>query len=193
MNSHTQRYISKELIHLVGRSHLDNNNEQYETLKNILHDKLLKTHEKLNEFGNLKINVNEKISENKMYEGQVVCFCDIPTSELSIHTAKYGSFGLSFNKEYIIGKGGCPVLYIPQQSMVRSDLKEEFVPTSTTSCEQKRRQLSEKHNIDELYDHIDRATYYDQMMVKYHDLLGLSGEVDDDIHKIRQKMDVYGF
>ena len=51
-----------------------------------------------------------------------LCFCDIPIAELSIHVKKYSCFGLSFSKQFIIGKGGKPVLYIPKQIAVDLDI-----------------------------------------------------------------------
>ena len=55
------------------------------------------------------------------------CFCDIPVEDLKIHVKKYSRFGLAFDKNLIVNKGGAPVNYIPNKSKVREliDLTQE--------------------------------------------------------------------
>ena len=48
----------------------------------------------------------------------MVCFCDIPDSDLAIHVNKYSRFGLAFKKEFLIAKGACPVFYVANESPV---------------------------------------------------------------------------
>lgn len=60
---------------------------------------------------------SENLSSNKRYLADVVCFCDIPINLLGIHMAKYGEFGLSFTKEFMVRQGASPVFYIEQNSM----------------------------------------------------------------------------
>ena len=43
----------------------------------------------------------------------VTCFCDIPFDQLAIHVAKYGRFGVSFDKRLLVRYGARPVLYVP--------------------------------------------------------------------------------
>jgi hypothetical protein len=47
---------------------------------------------------------------------QVICFCDIPVTDLGIHMNKYSRFGLSFLKPFLVGKGANPVLYVANNS-----------------------------------------------------------------------------
>jgi hypothetical protein len=47
---------------------------------------------------------------------RVVCFCDILVGDLEIHMSKYGRFGLSFLKRFLIAKGANPVLYVAKKS-----------------------------------------------------------------------------
>jgi hypothetical protein len=47
---------------------------------------------------------------------QVVCFCDIPVTDLEIHMKKYSRFGLSFLKPFLVSKGANPVLYVAKNS-----------------------------------------------------------------------------
>lgn len=49
-------------------------------------------------------------------DARVVCFCDIPVTDLSLHMNKYSRFGLSFLKPFLISKGANPVLYVANNS-----------------------------------------------------------------------------
>lgn len=113
-----QRYVSKELTHFVGRA-LGDPEEQYALLVQILASGEL-THPPHNPAisGNLQIESSPKFSEGELYSPQVVCFCDIPVDDLSIHTPKYSRFGLSFRKDFLIDKGANPVFYVSQNTMV---------------------------------------------------------------------------
>jgi hypothetical protein len=53
------------------------------------------------------------LSGNDRYVPEMICFADIPAETLSIHTAKYGRFGLAFRKSFLIPKGARPVCYVP--------------------------------------------------------------------------------
>lgn len=115
-----QRYISNELTHFVGRKKLSDYCEQYEILCKILKDREIRPKKR---DSNLSVpiikrntNPNVKLSSNKKYLPEVVCFCDIPLDDLKIHSEKYGVFGLSFTKDFIVGKGGVPVHYIPREA-----------------------------------------------------------------------------
>ncbi len=119
MSDPTQRYISDELTHFIGRG--CDREGQYALLKKILCSGWL-THVPHNPMirGNLQININAKISENEMYQPQIVCFCDIPIQDLAIHMRKYSSFGIGFVKDFIVKAGGSPVYYIPRDGAVLS-------------------------------------------------------------------------
>ena len=109
-----QRYISKELFHFAGRG--KSIQEQYNILKLILNGKKLGKGEK----DQIKISsdYSKSISSNNVYVSDMVCFCDIPLSDLKIHMNKYSSFGLSFSKIYLLTKGASPVWYISKNSIV---------------------------------------------------------------------------
>ena len=113
-----QRYVSSELSHFVGRS-FKTKEEKYGLLKNILDSGWL-THppHTPNISGNLIVDSKAKLSENEMFNPQVVCFCDIPVADLEIHCRKYSRFGLTFDKDKLIGKGASPVHYIPESAQV---------------------------------------------------------------------------
>lgn len=107
-----QRYVSPELTHFVGKELPEEN--QYQLLVSILVSGWL-MHRPFNPgiAGNIRINTMEPASENKMYNPQVVCFCDIPSGQdLEIHMRKYSRFGIAFAKPYLIARGANPVFYV---------------------------------------------------------------------------------
>ena len=114
-----QNYISKELSHFVGRKSLGKLDVQYDLLKKILNEGRITwdpyaPHTKGVRAMGLHGNLAGDISSNTMYNPNMVCFCDIPSECLSIHTRKYGVCGLSFTKAFLAEKGAFPVFYIPK-------------------------------------------------------------------------------
>jgi hypothetical protein len=59
--------------------------------------------------GNLTVTGNALLSRNEMYAPEVVCFCDIPLSDVRIHVRKYSRFGVAFPRSFILQAGGAPV------------------------------------------------------------------------------------
>jgi len=111
----SQRYVSPDLTHFVGRS-LRTDECRYRLLGKILRGGVLKARPKprgLRAAYVLVTNTNEELSSNKAYRGSVVCFCDIPLSDLPLHMRKYRRFGLAFRKDFLLEQGALPVLYIP--------------------------------------------------------------------------------
>jgi hypothetical protein len=97
-----QRYISKELIHFIGRGLSEE--EQYLLLVDIITSGWL-THppHMLDVTPHLEVT-RGRISLNEMYKPTVVCFCDIPVTDIHIHMSKYSRFGLSFLKQFLYSK-----------------------------------------------------------------------------------------
>lgn len=88
--------------------------EQYDILKKILSNCCIG-------LGNPHLSVHrydpsKKLSSNELYDPDMVCFCDIPINDISLHMIKYSVFGLSFKKSYLITKGANPVWYISSNS-----------------------------------------------------------------------------
>jgi len=54
----------------------------------------------------------------------MVCFCDIPLSQVREHTKKYGEYAIGLSKEWAIRKKINPVLYTYQNSDIANKLKE---------------------------------------------------------------------
>ena len=124
-----QRYVSPELTHFVGKKK-STDDERY----SLLVDDILKG-------GCLKF---PPIDDSRCIEGlsgdlplvggtreldgddteaaysQRICFCDIPVTDLEIHMNKYSRFGLSFLKDFLIGKGANPVMYVAENSQALS-------------------------------------------------------------------------
>lgn len=112
-----QHYISNELTHFVGRSLLTDE-ERYSLFSQIVRSGLLKGRVD-NGKGSTMVNVdpNFDFSGNEMYNPNIVCFCDIPEDDFSIHMDKYSHFGLAFSKDMLVSQGARPVLYIPEDTL----------------------------------------------------------------------------
>ncbi|MDD2734452.1 MAG: abortive infection system antitoxin AbiGi family protein [Desulfuromonadaceae bacterium] len=162
-----QRYVSNELSHFVGRGLEEE--DQYNLLIKIIRGGWLSHPPHIPGIsGNLHIDPLAKISNNEMYSPQIVCFCDIPHADLSIHIKKYSPFGLSFNKSFIIVKGGYPVHYIPKQAKVYRPKKlstDELVEIHKTGNR-------ESWYPESMYEHVDMGTYFDGMIQEYHKFFG---------------------
>ncbi len=175
MTEVTQRYISKDLVHFVGRGLKED--EQYKLLIHIIQSGWL-THPPHNPniSGNLSVKANAKLSNNDMYLPQMICFCDIPTEDLSLHVKKYSPFGLSFSKNFISENGGNPVHYLSLKSKVRIS-KDNIEPQDRKKLDQ------EGKRIESYFDHIDCGEYFDKMIVEYHDLFNLFRKLIEDNRK----------
>lgn len=111
----TQKYIAKELTHFT---------KTYETLCAILNDRVLLGGPDIESSRRGGIEFvsmyKEDISRNAMIKVNKVCFSDIPEGQMDIHKQKYGYFGISFDKNFIVGKGGIPVHYVPLEAAINS-------------------------------------------------------------------------
>jgi hypothetical protein len=120
----TQRYVSPELTHFVGKGLSED--QQYSLLVNdILKGGCLKfppiddsrCTEGLS--GILPLVGGTRtpgVDDTEAAYSQRICFCDIPVTDLEIHMNKYSRFGLSFLKRFLIGKGANPVMYVAKNS-----------------------------------------------------------------------------
>lgn len=136
MDINKQKYVSNELTHFVGRKS-KTDEERYAVLAKILTDGQLTydpnkpRHAGISTYG-IGGSISVDFSTNEMYLPTMVCFCDIPINDLSIHMQKYGNFGISFNKDFIVKKGGRPVFYIPKRAVSRisdfQDVAQYFTP-----------------------------------------------------------------
>ena len=111
----SQQYIAKELTHFT---------KKYETLRDILKGCVLLGGSDIEESKKggtcFSFYYRRDISQNEMIEVNKVCFSDIPEGQTDIHKQKYGHFGISFDKDFIVGKGGIPVHYVPRDATINS-------------------------------------------------------------------------
>lgn len=126
MGPNEQQYVSRDLTHFVGRSSATDE-ERHELLLKILAEGELKNPaEPLGPSnfiavglaaglgGKFALRKDGKISDPEPYFTKSVCFCDIPTLQLGVHVAKYGRFGISFLKPFLIAHGARPMMYVPK-------------------------------------------------------------------------------
>jgi len=156
MGKESQRYISKELTHFIGRG--KRTNSQYKLLIKILKEGRLYNP---NVGVNLAVNLSAKISQNEMYLPQMVCFSDIPVEDLTIHKNKFSSIGIAFNKDFIVKQGGVPIHYIPAQSHVRVLLN--ITPEQSV-------EFVKPEGGEHLYKDINEGEYFDEIVKRYHKL-----------------------
>jgi len=122
-----QRYVSSELSHFVGKDKPEQ--EQYQLLLHILktgwmlHKPFDPTQPRT-----ASLDLSRPISTDRIIDYEVVCFCDIPSSDLATHIHKYSKFGLAFKKDLLIEKGACPVFYVPNDSPVPIAPDQLFAP-----------------------------------------------------------------
>src|SRR5919107_4157370 len=119
-----QRYVSPELTHFVGKDLTED--AQYSVLINhILKAGWLK-HDPTNPTPSEVLKSRQLVGggpphgDTEAMYSQVVCFCDIPVTDLQLHMNKYSRFGLSFLKPFLIAKGANPVLYVANNSPMLS-------------------------------------------------------------------------
>jgi hypothetical protein len=117
-----QKYISNELFHFIGKG--KETHEQYDILKKILSNCSIGLGNP--DFSVHRYNPGGKLSSNELYDPDMVCFCDIPINDISLHMVKYSGFGLSFKKNYLITKGANPVWYISSNSQTGPKPIDQF-------------------------------------------------------------------
>lgn len=54
----------------------------------------------------------------------MVCFCDIPLSQITEHISKYGNYAIGLTKEWALSKGISPIFYIPHDSRTNVLLRQ---------------------------------------------------------------------
>lgn len=56
----------------------------------------------------------------------MVCFCDIPLSQIAEHVEKYGKYAIGIKKDWAIEKGVTPVLYVHKNSVIPKAIVSEI-------------------------------------------------------------------
>ena len=66
----------------------------------------------------------------------MVSFCDIPISRVAEHTKLYGDYGIGMNRDWGIGKGLTPVIYLNKKSkIVRKALSKGYWRTKSNTSD----------------------------------------------------------
>ena len=153
-----QRYVSAELSHFVGRGKAEE--EQYQLLLHVLKTGWL-THAPHDPTKprTASLDFSRPISTDEVIKYQVVCFGDIPDTDLAIHVRKYSKFGLAFKRNFLIERGACPVFYVANESPVATGFV--FSPDDFLA------------RIEAAKDrgYVDRALYFDTSIRAILDLL----------------------
>lgn len=56
----------------------------------------------------------------------MVCFCDIPLSQISEHSLKYGEYAIGIKKDWAIKQGVSPILYVHDNSLILKTIFSEI-------------------------------------------------------------------
>jgi CO dehydrogenase/acetyl-CoA synthase epsilon subunit len=109
------RFISNELFHFVGRRHPKNHEGNYLNLKQVLESGRISHPPHDSDWGTTQIVVNtsKSLDSEELVVPTITCYCDIPFESLGLHLQKYGHFGISFSKDFLIQFGARPVIYVP--------------------------------------------------------------------------------
>ena len=138
-------YHSNIFWHFCGRE--KNEDEAFRILCEILNEK----HSKRSFHNSVPFEepIKDHHGENTpTWRIQYVCFADIPFAFLKNHIEMYGNVGLGFKREFIIEKGGQPVLYTPY--IKKNGKQKSAVFSISAIIEQWGRewsQVTEKHKI----------------------------------------------
>lgn len=117
------QYTSDELFHFVGHSSPDNDNANYGILKEVLKCGCISPppHDGSTGKVGLTINWDNRLETGQLIVPNVTCYADIPFEALSVHTDKYGKFGIALPRRLLTECGARPVMYIP---MWRDDWRQ---------------------------------------------------------------------
>lgn len=96
--------ISDNLIHFLGRSHIQSPSRQFEVFTSIIENGLRTS------------GITVPFPESGVVHNSVVCFTDLPLKFCDQHTSVYGKFGIGFKKSYIKNAGGNPAMYFVDHS-----------------------------------------------------------------------------
>lgn len=74
----------------------------------------------------------KRTSEDSIREWKIknlirICFTEIRLSQTQTHAERYGKLGIGFNRDFIMSKGGRPVIYIPFNAKNDSRLLEDSI------------------------------------------------------------------
>jgi hypothetical protein len=117
--------LSDDFFHLVGNLRPGQHEQNYGTLKLILDEQRIRFNEVVPGETRTSVRVipDRSLASEKLIVPTCTCYCDIPLSNLSFHAKKYGRFGLSFHRDFLIQRGARPVMYVPMRADDRSSVR----------------------------------------------------------------------
>ena len=170
----SQRYVSSELTHFVGKS-LENDEGRYNLLAKIIKSGWL-THPPHDpkqpisgDFNGLKM-----LTADGLAQRCIVCFCDIPEGDYYLHMSKYGMFGISFSKKFLVERGANPVFYVANDSILTPSLQSLQMGIYTYD---QNRERVEKASQEQRWD---RSLLFDASATLLLDLVACYGIMIDD-------------
>lgn len=120
-------YTSDQLFHFVGRASPDDDAANFETLLLVLNSGNISHRPHLPNGGMISFTVSMEghLATENLLVPTVTCYCDIPEQHLFIHMKKYGRFGISFSRAYLIREGARPVTYVPMSATGHDGIHEQ--------------------------------------------------------------------
>jgi hypothetical protein len=112
------QFLSDEYFHLVGRSAPNDDERNYGVLKLILAEGCIHRSgaNPTDPRASVMVNLEETLASGKLVDPAITCYCDIPFESIAFHAKKYGRFGVSFHRHFLIHRGARPVMYFPMRS-----------------------------------------------------------------------------
>jgi len=69
----------------------------------------------------------DSIRKKKIKNLLRICFTEIRLSQAQTHAERYGKLGIGFTRDFIMNKGGRPVIYIPYEAKADGRLLEDSI------------------------------------------------------------------
>lgn len=122
---------SRFLVHWTGKDIDDKNCP--ETEKSQMYVERVKDDLKKGLFS--KRTSEDSIREWKIKNLVRICFTEIRLSQTKVHAKSYGRLGIGFTRDFIMNKGGRPVIYIPYEPTEDGRLLEDSIMKVYTKSE----------------------------------------------------------
>lgn len=121
----------------------------------------------------LKRNTEAVIRKKKIKNLVRLCFTEIRLSQTKTHAARYGKLGIGFIRDFVLNRGGRPVIYIPFKADVcfLEDCLRTAYDKSADHEDVHRalkwimayvKRMSEKEGGDEYYEEMEWRIVYDE-------------------------------
>jgi len=82
-----------------------------------------------------KRTFEDSIRKKKIKDLLRICFTEIRLSQAQKHADRYGKLGIGFMRDFIMNKGGRPVIYVPFDSMPDGRLLEDSIKNAYDNSE----------------------------------------------------------